>query len=166
MPKLPCLNSGRSMIFWMEAARVEFCWARVALGWIAYRRTKRRGKRITSDRVGTFGRRCAPRNDKLVAVADISLRRLRDSVFSDVQFLKRRVADGVFAPVLVIEMPPFGFVDGEAFGLHGPAKQVAVPALQRSAAGVVGKGARRHFVVGAGHFDGLAGFYVVERQID
>src|SRR6266481_797031 len=41
-----------------------------------------------------------------------------------------------------------------------------MPALQRSAAGIIGEGARGHFVVGAGHLDGLAGFQIVQSEID
>src|SRR5580692_6852201 len=62
-------------------------------------------------------------------------------------------------------MPPFVFIDGEAFRFHGAAEQVAVPALERSAAGIVGEGTRRHFIVSAGHFDGFAGGQVVEREV-
>jgi len=82
------------------------------------------------------------------------------------QFFKLDVQNGVFAPVFVIEVPPFVLVDGEAFGFHGAAKQVAMPAFERSAARIVGEGARRHFVISAGHFDGIAGSEIVEREID
>src|SRR5689334_21431960 len=88
------------------------------------------------------------------------------SVGVQVQFLTRDVENGIVAPVRVVEMPPFVIVDGEAFGLHGAAKKIATPALEGSAAGIVGVGARRHFVVGAGHFDRLAGFQIVEGEVD
>src|SRR5580700_6051535 len=82
------------------------------------------------------------------------------------QFFKLNVQNWVFAPVFVIEVPPFVLVDGEALGFHGTAKQVAMPALERSAARIVGEGARRHFIISAGHFDGLAGSEIVECEID
>src|SRR5712672_249285 len=63
-------------------------------------------------------------------------------------------------------MPPLVIVDCEAFGLHGPAEEVAMPTLQGSAAGIIGKRARGHFVVGAGHLDGFAGFQIVQSEID
>src|ERR1700676_4401564 len=63
-------------------------------------------------------------------------------------------------------MPPLVIVDGEAFGFHGPAEQIAMPALERGAAGIIGEGTWRHFVVGARHFDGLACFQIVEGEID
>lgn len=79
--------------------------------------------------------------------------------------LEGLVADGVVAPVLVVEVPPFVFVDGEAFGFHGGAEEVAEGALAGVAAGEVGVGAFAHFVVEGGHFDGLAGFEVVEGDV-
>ena len=82
-----------------------------------------------------------------------------------VKLLEGNIQDRVFLPVLVVEVPPFGFIDGEAFGFHGAAKQVAVPALERGAAGIVGERARRHFIVSAGHLDGLAAGEIVEREI-
>src|SRR6266851_2408500 len=63
-------------------------------------------------------------------------------------------------------MPPFVLVHGEAFGLHGPAEQVSMPAQQGSSAGIIWERTRGHLVVGAGHFDGLAGFQFVQREID
>jgi hypothetical protein len=41
-----------------------------------------------------------------------------------------------------------------------------MPSLKRSAAGIIGKRARRHFIIGAGHFDGFSGRQIIERQID
>ena len=69
-------------------------------------------------------------------------------------------------PILVVEVPPLVFVHGKTFGLHGAAEQIAMPALQGSAAEKRGKGARRHFVVQTWHFDGLTGSDVVESEID
>src|SRR5712671_626113 len=63
-------------------------------------------------------------------------------------------------------MPPLVIVDCEAFGLHGPAEEVAMPALQGSSAGIIGKRTRGHFVVSAGHLDGFAGFQIVQSEID
>lgn len=40
-----------------------------------------------------------------------------------------------------------------------------MPALEGSAARIVGKRALRHFVVAAGHFDGRAGFQIIESEI-
>src|SRR6267142_2016400 len=82
-----------------------------------------------------------------------------------VELLEGNIQDRVLLPVLVVEMPPFGFVDGEAFGFHGAAKQITVPALERGAAGIVGERSRRHFIVGAGHLDGLAAGEIVKREI-
>src|SRR6267142_733393 len=74
-------------------------------------------------------------------------------IFPRVELFESDIANGVFAPVSVVEVPPFVFVYGEAFGLHGPAKEITMPALQRSAAGIVGKRSWRHFVIKAGHLD-------------
>src|SRR3989442_13066983 len=41
-----------------------------------------------------------------------------------------------------------------------------MPSLKRSAAGVIGKRARRHFIIGARHFDGSSGRQIIEREID
>src|ERR1700730_10729276 len=41
-----------------------------------------------------------------------------------------------------------------------------MPALQRSSAGIIRERARRHFVIRAGHLDGLAGLQFVQREID
>src|SRR5262249_38810674 len=82
------------------------------------------------------------------------------------QLLERLVADGVLAPVLVVEVPPLRLVHREALRLHRPAQQVAVPALKRRAPDVVRVRAVRHLVVAADHLDRLAGLAVVQRQID
>src|SRR5216684_2057158 len=63
-------------------------------------------------------------------------------------------------------MPPLGLVYRKAFRLHGAAKQIAVPSLERRASGIIGEGARRHFVVGSRHFDGFASCQVVKSEID
>src|SRR5260370_21457127 len=63
-------------------------------------------------------------------------------------------------------MPPLVVIHGKAFRFHSPAEQVAMPALQRSAAGMIGERAGGHLVVGAGDLDGVAGFQFVEREID
>src|SRR6266852_4096626 len=83
---------------------------------------------------------------------------LPNLLFAELQFLERHIQHRVRVLILVIEMPPFVLVHRETFGLHGPAKQVAMPALQRSSAGIVWERTRGHLVVGAGHFDGLAAF--------
>src|SRR5712664_3107471 len=57
-----------------------------------------------------------------------------------VELFEGNIQDPVFLPILVIEVPPFGLVDGEAFGLHGAAKQIAVPALERGATRIAGEG--------------------------
>src|SRR5271163_3023453 len=82
------------------------------------------------------------------------------------QIFKLDVQDRVFVPVFVIEVPPLMLVDGEALGFHGAAKQIAVPALERSAAGIIRERSRRHFIVRARHLDGLARGEIVEREID
>lgn len=48
------------------------------------------------------------------------------------------VEDGVALPILVVEVPPFVVVDGEALLFHGAAEEAAVEALERGAAGVIG----------------------------
>src|SRR2546429_8722832 len=63
-------------------------------------------------------------------------------------------------------MPPLGRVNREAFRFYGAAKQIAVPSLERSAAGIIREGARGHFVIGAGHFDGFSSRQIVEGKID
>ena len=62
-------------------------------------------------------------------------------------------------------MPPLRLIHSEALGFHGAAQQVAVPALERSAARVVRKRARRHFIIRAWHLDGLSSGQVVKRQV-
>src|SRR5271169_2169187 len=73
------------------------------------------------------------------------------------QIFKLDVQDRVFVPVFVIEVPPLVFINSEAFRFHSATEQVAVPALERGAAWIIGEGARRHLIVRAWHFDGLAG---------
>src|SRR5258707_11879823 len=63
-------------------------------------------------------------------------------------------------------MPPLVIVDCEAFGLHGPAEEVAMPTLQGSAAGIIREGTLGHFIVYAGHLDGLGGFQIVQSEVD
>src|SRR5258708_6536663 len=41
-----------------------------------------------------------------------------------------------------------------------------MPTLQRSATGIIGEGTLGHLVVCAGHLDGLAGFQIVQSEID
>src|SRR5687768_7641418 len=61
------------------------------------------------------------------------------------------VPDSIFSPVLVIEMPPFRVVNGEAFGLHRIPQQLAMPALQRCSARITGVRTIGCFVVRADH---------------
>src|SRR3989441_6822970 len=63
-------------------------------------------------------------------------------------------------------MPPLVLVHGEALGFHDVAQEIAMPALEGSAAGIVRKRARRHLIVRTNHFDGLAGREFVEGEID
>src|SRR5262245_17418537 len=84
----------------------------------------------------------------------------------DIELFEWHVADRVLAPVLVVEVPPLRFKNGEALGFHCPAQQVAVPSLEGSAARIIGKGTRRHFVVEAGHLHGLTRFQVKQSEID
>src|SRR6266849_9982215 len=83
-----------------------------------------------------------------------------------IELFEGYIQNRVFLPILVIEVPPFGFIDSEAFRLHGAAKEVAMPSLKRSAAGIIEKRARRHFIIGARHFDGFSSRQVVKREID
>src|ERR1041385_554302 len=76
------------------------------------------------------------------------------------------VADAVAAPILVIEMPPFLRVHGEALRLHRLPQQLAVPALERCAAGILRICTVRALVVGADHLHRFPGPAVVEREID
>src|SRR5437867_1292506 len=50
--------------------------------------------------------------------------------------LERQIQDWIPPPILIIKVPPFGFIDTEALRFHGAAEQVAVPALQRCASGI------------------------------
>src|SRR5262249_45589058 len=45
------------------------------------------------------------------------------------QLLECQVQYRILQPVLIIKVPPFGFVDGESLGFHGATKEIAVPAL-------------------------------------
>ena len=80
--------------------------------------------------------------------------------------LEPPVQDGVFGPVLVVEVPPLDLVDGEALVFHGPAEPLATPALERGAARVVGARPRRELVVTADHLDRLPGLQHVQGQVD
>src|SRR5262245_20608955 len=80
--------------------------------------------------------------------------------------IERDISDSVFLPVLVIEVPPLSFVDSEAFRFHLPAQQVAVPTLQRCAAGIIRVSAVGRLVVSADHLDRFTGPEIVESDID
>src|SRR5260370_3019522 len=82
-----------------------------------------------------------------------------------VKLFEGHIQDRIFPPILVIKMPPLGLVYRKAFRLHGAAKQIAVPSLERRASGIIGEGARRHFVVGSWHFDWFASRQIVESEI-
>ncbi len=62
-------------------------------------------------------------------------------------------------------MPPLARVHREPFGLQHATQQGAVPALARCAAGIIGQGPRRRFVVGRRHLDRCTGRQVVEGEI-
>src|SRR6185503_9148814 len=47
--------------------------------------------------------------------------------------IERLVADGIQSPILVVEMPPFGFVHPESLGLHRTSQQLSIVALPRCA---------------------------------
>src|SRR5262249_5193269 len=81
------------------------------------------------------------------------------------QILKRPIQDRVLPPIAVVEVPPLGFKDFEAFGLHGAAQERAAPSLTAWAAEVVGVGAVGKLVVAGNHLDGFACFEVKQRQI-
>jgi hypothetical protein len=69
-------------------------------------------------------------------------------------------------PVLVIEVPPLGDVDGETFGLHGGAKEFAIGALLLGASGVIWMGANGEIIVAAGHVERLSGFQIEYSEVD
>src|SRR4029078_5511119 len=72
------------------------------------------------------------------------------------------VADAVVAPVLVVEVPPFLWVHGEALWLHRLPQQLAVPTVQRGPARIFRICTVRALVVGADHLHGLAGLEIVQ----
>src|SRR6185436_19448216 len=79
-------------------------------------------------------------------------------------FLEAEIANPIFAPVLVIEVPPFDGFNGETFVFHRVPEQTAVPALQRRPARIVGKRAVGSFIVRPDHFHGLSGVEVIQGQ--
>src|SRR5258707_1403433 len=105
----------------MDAASVEFCWALIPEESVATRNVPS---------IHLVNRLC----DKFIRILRFIL---WISVFCGSELFERDIANGVVAPVLVVEVPPLEFKNAEAFGLHCPAEQIAVPALQRSAAGIV-----------------------------
>src|ERR1041385_721811 len=81
------------------------------------------------------------------------------------QLLERGVPDPVALPVLVVEVPPFGRVDGEPLRLHRAPKELPEPALARGPSGIGGIGAARHLVVHPRHLDRVAALELVEGEI-
>src|SRR2546423_15456143 len=69
-------------------------------------------------------------------------------------------------PLLVVVVPPFGLVDGEALGLHRGAQGVAKPTLFGSAARERDVRALAHLVELAGHRDLAPRLQVVEREVN
>src|SRR6187431_958824 len=63
------------------------------------------------------------------------------------------VEDRVLRPVLVVVVPPFGGIDGEALRFHGRAQELTPRPRVRGPARVVGIRALRHLVVRARHLD-------------
>src|SRR5579859_1758441 len=82
------------------------------------------------------------------------------------RLLRLHVEDRVLRPILEIEVPPLKLVDREAFGLHSAAQQFAMPAGERRAAGIIRIGTLGHLIVQSHHLGWLAGFQVVQRQVD
>src|SRR5215467_12664864 len=116
-PKLACRNSARSITLCTAAARRKVSCALTA-GASAAPSRKKNPHRSRNGRPNG----------------------MKPPVLFCVQFLKWDVSNGIFVPILVVEMPPLGFIDGEAFGFHGPTEKVAAPALQGSAARIVREG--------------------------
>lgn len=54
-----------------------------------------------------------------------------------IELIERRVADGVIAPSVEIEVPPFLWVDGETVVLHRVAQNLAQPPLFVASANVI-----------------------------
>src|SRR6516225_8849372 len=169
MPKLACLYSGRSITFWIAASSVAFCCAApdaaktIESSAASAKRAERGQVKNEGPRPARNDRARARRNPNDQWCAGIEPPEL---ICPRGELLKGYVSDGVLAPVFVVEVPPFGLIDGESLRLHGPAEQVAVPALERGPAGIIGERAGRHFVVEAGHLDRLVGLEVKQREID
>src|SRR5260370_39714521 len=89
----------------------------------------------------------------------------RGSLVRLCDLFKPDVQDGIFLPILVVEMPPLLGIDRETFLLHGLAEDGAALALFGRAAGVVGVRALAHLVIAAGHLHGGPGLKIVESQV-
>src|SRR5262245_1526986 len=96
------------------------------------------------------------------APARLSLRRAGG--VSDL--LEGPVLDPVALPALEVEVPPLVLVHAEALGLHRVPEALALPALERGPADVVGVGAGAHLVVEPDHLGRRPGREVEEREVD
>ena len=76
------------------------------------------------------------------------------------------VQDWILLPVVEVEVPPLGFVNLKALGFHRSAQQIAMPSLQRSAAGIIRIRAVGCLVLSAHHLDRLLRFQVIQRDIN
>src|SRR6266567_3541297 len=157
MPKLACANSGRLMTFWMRSASEFSDCARAWPGWSAETNRSNTAKVLSVPRVLLFKRE----SPQEIPAAPLMLMH-RAGAGIQTKLFERNIQNRIFLPIFVVEVPPLGFIHREAFGFHRPAKQVAMPALQRSPARIVGKRARRHFIVSAGHLDGLSASQVIQ----
>src|SRR5580658_1056951 len=71
------------------------------------------------------------------------------------------VLNCVLFPVMVIEVPPLGWIHGETLLLHRAAQHLPVRALLRGATRVIRIGPFGHLVVDAGHLDFATGLEIV-----
>src|SRR5215470_12897448 len=99
---------------------------------------------------------CARRHRAAFSIGSSGLRDLSET----------NIEDWVLLPIFVVEVPPLGFVNGEAFRFHCGAQQIAMPALQRSTARIIWISTIGRLVVSAHHLDGLLGLQIVKRDID
>src|SRR5215470_5576331 len=108
MPKLACLYSGRSITFWMADANAAFC---------CCPDTAVASATLKQTAIATALNQFLLPLILMTRFIPLGLRLF----LGDVQFLKRDIFNGVFAPVLVVKMPPLGLKNRKALGFHGPA---------------------------------------------
>src|SRR5580692_9094393 len=157
MPKFARANSGRSITFWMRSARLAVDCA-CSDGGAALNRNPEQNA-ATSDKLRRVVNKISPPEKAAGACALICA----SESLAGMQIFKLDVQNWILMPVFVIEVPPLVFLNGEAFRFHCAAKQIAMPALQRSSARIVRERSRRHFVISSRHLDSLAGSEIIER---